>query len=153
MLAGICARLKLSQRCLRFRDLFCKFIEFCSISTAESSPILHVLIDVERFLISIFGGAPLGPAALRTERGVRISQLPIQHEGAVSLNFAGITHGGTTTSTPIDPSTAGNLPGGFSITGASLAFDLTTTAAYTAPITVCFNVPPVTGQTSTQFWP
>src|SRR5581483_9057828 len=87
----------------------------------------------------------LPPAQTPTGTGVAVT------EGNASLNFSGITSGGPTTSTPIDPSTAGSLTGGFSMSGASLAFDIATTASYTAPVDVCFNVPPVTGETGTQF--
>lgn len=72
-------------------------------------------------------------------------------DGPVSLSFSNVGTAGTTSVIPINPSSAGSLPGGFAIDGASIAFDVTTTASYTAPITVCFSVPPVTGQTEAQF--
>jgi hypothetical protein len=54
--------------------------------------------------------------------------------------------GGTTTVTPIDPSSAGTLPSGFQLTGSSLAFQITTTATYTTtpttPIIIAFQMQP-----------
>ena len=88
----------------------------------------------------------LPPAQTPTGSGVSVQ------EGSVNLNFTGVNTAGTTTATSINPNSAGTLPGGFAIDGASLAFDLTTTASYTAPVKVCFNVPPVTGQTAAQFF-
>jgi len=72
-------------------------------------------------------------------------------DGPVTLSFSNVGTSGTTSVIPITPASAGTLPGGFAIGGSSLAFDVTTTASYTAPIEVCFNVPPVTGETAAQF--
>jgi len=49
---------------------------------------------------------------------------------------------------PIDPSTAGTLPGGYAIAGTSLAFQLNTTASVSPPIDVCFNVTTVNDGTA-----
>src|SRR5207237_10059278 len=43
--------------------------------------------------------------------------------------------GGTATVTPVSPSSAG-----YTLPGSSLAFDITTTATYTTPITIAFQV-------------
>ena len=64
----------------------------------------------------------------------------------ISLMFPNIQTGGTTMATPIDPSTAGTLPGGFEVSGGStpLAFDISTTATTntsTTPIIVAFTLP------------
>src|SRR5437588_12086543 len=72
-------------------------------------------------------------------------------DGPVTLSFSNVGIGGTTSVIPITPSSAGSLPGGFAIDGNSLAFDVTTTASYTAPVEVCFNVPSLTGETAAQF--
>jgi CSLREA domain-containing protein len=69
--------------------------------------------------------------------------------GGVSLNFAGISAAGQTAVTPISPFSAGNTPGGFVLAGS--AYEITTTAPYSAPVTVCFNVPESTASTETQF--
>jgi hypothetical protein len=61
--------------------------------------------------------------------------------GSVSVTFSGVTQSGTTTQIPISPSSAGTLPGGFSFGAGYPAFDITTTAIYTAPITVCVQIP------------
>src|SRR5581483_6882308 len=60
----------------------------------------------------------------------------------IAITFAGVTVPGTTTITPIDPASAGTMPGGFSVGG--LAFDISTTASFVGPVTVCFQVPSVT---------
>src|SRR5581483_11752861 len=58
------------------------------------------------------------------------------------ITFSGVTVSGTTTITPINPAAAGTLPGGFTVGG--LAFDISTTASFVGPVTVCFQVPSVT---------
>lgn len=69
--------------------------------------------------------------------------------GGASVSFAGVTKDGTTTFTPIAASSAGTAPNGFVI--GNLAYEISTTAAFTAPVTVCFNVPPVVAPTQTAF--
>lgn len=64
--------------------------------------------------------------------------------GTVSVTFSGVSTAGTTTQVPIDPTTAGTLPGGYSFGVGFPAYEITTTANYTAPITVCLQVPSVT---------
>lgn len=61
--------------------------------------------------------------------------------GAVSVTFSGVAQTGTTTQIPILPSAAGTLPGGYSFGTGYPAYEITTTATYTAPITVCLQVP------------
>jgi Lamin Tail Domain/Putative Ig domain/Carboxypeptidase regulatory-like domain/Domain of unknown function (DUF4214) len=62
--------------------------------------------------------------------------------GDASVTFSTVTGGGTTTATPIDPSTAGTPPVGNTLIGP--AFDISTTATVTAPINVCISVPYIT---------
>lgn len=57
--------------------------------------------------------------------------------GGVQFTFANVTTAGQTTVTPIDPATAGSLPGGYTLFNGSLAFQITTTAIYSGSITVC----------------
>ncbi len=64
--------------------------------------------------------------------------------GTTSITFSGVSISGTTTVVPIDPTTAGNVPSGYSLGAGFPAFEITTTAAFTAPITVCVQVPSVT---------
>ena len=61
----------------------------------------------------------------------------------VSVTFAHVTSGGTTTVAPINPNSAGTVPSGYAISGSSVAFEVTTTAAITPPIDLCFQVPAV----------
>jgi hypothetical protein len=65
--------------------------------------------------------------------------------GSVSVSFSGVSNAGTTTQIPISPSTAGTLPGGYSFGAGYPAFEITTTALYSPPVTVCIQVPgPIT---------
>jgi hypothetical protein len=59
----------------------------------------------------------------------------------ITLTFPQVTVGGMTTVTPITLSSTGTLPTGFDATNA-LAFDITTTASYTTPVIIAFQVPP-----------
>jgi uncharacterized delta-60 repeat protein len=58
--------------------------------------------------------------------------------GDVTVNFNSVENGGTTSVELIDPEWAGELPPGYQIAGANLAFEVYTTATYTPPVTVCF---------------
>jgi dipeptidyl aminopeptidase/acylaminoacyl peptidase len=58
--------------------------------------------------------------------------------GTVQVTFSNVAQAGQTNVMPIDPNSAGTLPGQYLLTGDSLAFEITTTANYTGPITVCF---------------
>lgn len=65
--------------------------------------------------------------------------------GTVSITFSSVgTSGGTTTVVPIDPTTAGSVPSGYSLGAGFPAYEITTTANYTAPIIVCLQVPSTT---------
>lgn len=75
-----------------------------------------------------------------TPTGTNVSAL----SGTTSITFAGVSIPGTTTVVPIDATTAGNIPGGYSLGAGFPAFEITTTATFTAPITVCLQVPSVT---------
>jgi hypothetical protein len=59
--------------------------------------------------------------------------------GGSSVKFASVASAGTTTFTPITPSSAGPAPTGFVLSGR--AYEISTTAAYTAPVTVNFKLP------------
>jgi hypothetical protein len=63
--------------------------------------------------------------------------------GGVRLTFSGVTAAGQTTVRAIDPNALRGMPGEYVINGNSLAFEITTTAAYTGPITIGFHVPGV----------
>lgn len=61
-----------------------------------------------------------------------------------SVTFPNVSSAGTTSQIPIDPATAGTLPGGFSFGSGFPAYQITTTAQYSAPLTVCFVLSPFT---------
>jgi Metallo-peptidase family M12/FG-GAP-like repeat/Carboxypeptidase regulatory-like domain len=78
-----------------------------------------------------------------------VAQTPAGQNVSVELNgvkvtFATVTGPGTTTITPINPATAGQLPNGYQLTGDSIGFDITSSAIVQPPIAVCFNVPFIT---------
>ena len=64
--------------------------------------------------------------------------------GTTTVTFSGVFSGGTTNVVPIDPTTAGTVPGGYSLGAGFPAYEITTTATYSAPLTVCLQVPSVT---------
>src|SRR5262249_44365402 len=57
-----------------------------------------------------------------------------------TLTFDDVTTGGTTTVTPIDPASVGQVPGGFSVSE-SVAYEIATTAMFTGSVTIAFKVP------------
>ena len=63
--------------------------------------------------------------------------------GPVTVNFSGVTQAGATTVTEIDPATAGTQPGAYWLSQGLPAYEITTTAQYTPPVTVCINLPSV----------
>ena len=66
------------------------------------------------------------------------SDVSVEAPNAV-VEFSGVKSEGTTTFTPIDPN---GLPtGGYTLCPTCPAFDITTTAEYTPPVTVCLQVP------------
>ena len=65
--------------------------------------------------------------------------------GNLTITFAGVSMPGTTTITAIDPASQGAPPLGYTVGG--LAYDITTTAGYTGPVTLCFNLPLIAGRT------
>ncbi|HEX5472413.1 MAG TPA: delta-60 repeat domain-containing protein [Lacipirellulaceae bacterium] len=56
----------------------------------------------------------------------------------ITVNFNDVQSGGTTSAELIDPEWAGELPSGYQIAGADLAFEIWTTATYGPPIQICF---------------
>lgn len=62
-------------------------------------------------------------------------------ENGVAVTFSNVTTAGVTTVTPIDPNSLQGLPGEYVINAGTLAFEIHTTAAYSGPITLGFQVP------------
>lgn len=77
---------------------------------------------------------------LQTPTGSNVQAI----SGTTTVTFAGVSNAGTTTAVPIDPTDAGTLPNTYSFGSGLPAFEITTTAAYTAPVTVCVQVPAIT---------
>ena len=62
--------------------------------------------------------------------------------GDATIRFSNVSVAGTTTVSPIDPSTAGPALAGYSLVGP--AFDITSTATSSGPYNVCISVPYIT---------
>ena len=97
--------------------------------------------------------ASTGGTVARQERAVRQgkaapSDVTIQL-GRVTVTFSAVTTSGLTSIMPIPPDSVGTVPDGFIIGGS--AFDVTTTAEFTAPVDVCFTVPDEEGMTQSEF--
>ncbi len=69
----------------------------------------------------------------------------VQTTGA-DLTFSQVTTTGTTSVVPIDPATAGQVPGGFAVSS-SVAYEISSTASFTGPVTLAFKVPGPISQT------
>lgn len=72
-------------------------------------------------------------------------QTPIGPNSSVIVNnttftFDNVTGGGTTTLTPIDPASIGQVPGGFAVSS-SVAYEIATTASFTGSVKLAFKVP------------
>jgi hypothetical protein len=87
-------------------------------------------------------------SATQTQTQTPVGQNVAVQLNGVKVNFAGVTSAGTTTITPINPASAGVVPDGYQLSGNSIAFDISTTAAVQTPISVCFNVPGITDATA-----
>ncbi|HEV2763985.1 MAG TPA: PxKF domain-containing protein, partial [Pyrinomonadaceae bacterium] len=61
----------------------------------------------------------------------------------VSVTFSNVTAAGVTTVKPVDPNSLQGVPGEYVINAGSIAFEITTTAAYAGPITIGFWMPGV----------
>ena len=61
--------------------------------------------------------------------------------GDATLTFSNVGSSGTTTSQPISPSNAGTVPNGYTLCQGCTAYEISTTAQYTPPVTVCLDVP------------
>jgi|GEM_PF-3296064 len=71
-----------------------------------------------------------------TPTGANVSAV----SGTTTITFSGVSTGGTTTAVPINPASAGAVPSGYSLGAGYPAYEITTTANYTAPIVVCLQV-------------
>lgn len=76
------------------------------------------------------GNTPVGPSVTVTQNGATVT-------------FSNVAGAGNTIITPIDPNSLSGVPGEYVINANSLAFEITTTAAYIGPITIDFQVPGV----------
>ncbi|MEP7015913.1 MAG: hypothetical protein ABI925_10770, partial [Verrucomicrobiota bacterium] len=91
--------------------------------------------------------------AMQTTAGTNVSvNMGTVGAAAINLTFPNVTSSGTTTVSPINPSSAGTLPSGFELSGGNLAFEITTTATFTTPppIIIAFQVPGVDAATFSQ---
>jgi uncharacterized delta-60 repeat protein len=68
--------------------------------------------------------------------------------GDARVTFSQVTAGGETIFTPINSASAGAPPAGYTILTDAPAYDITTTAQFTPPVTVCLTVSSVSDQTT-----
>lgn len=85
------------------------------------------------------GGTSGGGGSTTTPSG---SNITVRPSSDATVTFANVSIAGATTVVAIDPASAGTLPGGY--TSMNLAYDVSTTASYSPPVTVCFSVPTIT---------
>jgi hypothetical protein len=64
--------------------------------------------------------------------------------GNVRLTFANVSSSGTTTISAIDPNSIAPAPSGFTFCPACPAYDISTTATYSPPVSVCISAPNAT---------
>jgi hypothetical protein len=63
--------------------------------------------------------------------------------GNTTVIFSNVSSSGTTSVTAIDPNTVAAAPSGYSFCADCPAYDITTTATYSPPVTVCIRAPNV----------
>lgn len=85
---------------------------------------------------------PTPPPSFNTPVGSPISLETLD----ASVIFPNVTQAGNTAFAEIDPLSAGTPPAGYAICRTCPAYDISTTAAYTAPVNVCLAVPSLTTQ-------
>ena len=66
---------------------------------------------------------------------------PVLPPGSPAMTFANVITPGDTTITPIPPPNAGPLPPGFVLPGLNVAFEISTTAVFSGPVLLTFDVP------------
>ena len=66
--------------------------------------------------------------------------------GNVTIIFHNVSTAGFTSVVPIDPASAGTLPAGFTLCAGCPAYEITTTAVYTPPVSIAMTVPSVNDQ-------
>jgi len=97
---------------------------------------------IEQISVLDVPGLLLGPLSVSVPTTVG-TNVTVQ-AGAATITFEKVTVAGTTTITPIDAASAGQLPAGYELAGTNFIFEITTTAQYSGLITICFSVPSVT---------
>lgn len=88
----------------------------------------------------IFVSPQLDWFGFNTSDGTNVSTL----SGTATVTFSNVSNPGTTIAVPIDPALLEALPSGYSLGPHIPAYEITTTASYSGPITVCLQVPGVT---------
>jgi hypothetical protein len=86
-------------------------------------------------------------AVPNTPTGTNTTVVSELGSGSVTTTFSQVFSSGSTSVVPIDPASAGTLPGGFALTDPPLAFEIQTSATVIGPIQICFYVPSVDDST------
>ena len=87
---------------------------------------------------SIFNAGTYGLCKTSSFTGIG-QNIVVQTTGA-DLTFSQVAATGTSSVVPIDPATVGQVPGGFAVSN-SVAYEISTTAVFTGPVTLAFKVP------------
>jgi len=85
--------------------------------------------------------APPPPVPGATPAGSNVAVTPT---AGSTITFSNVTTAGVTSVTPIAVASLPPVADGLAIFGQNLVFDVSTTASFTGPVTVCFAVPSVT---------
>ncbi len=96
--------------------------------------------DFDFAALSLVENGTSGPIPINTQTGIEVSVQPTDTTTAtspVSLTFSSVTQGGSTTLTTSNSGTP--PPEGFALGDPPTYFDLSTTAVFSGPVTVCIN--------------
>jgi len=117
-----------------------------------SDPFGPIRLQLAADELSAFGGDDTGTFVLTrilivkvaTPAGTGVVVAPTDPSGnqSISLTFATVTAGGDTTVQTVDPTkteSAVTPPAGFSLGDPPVYYEISTTAAFTGPVNVCFN--------------
>jgi hypothetical protein len=80
-----------------------------------------------------------GLAPNNTVSGTNVT--PPLPPGSPAITFNNVGTPGTTTVEAIPPQSAGALPGGFTVSGLNVAYEIATTSSFSGPIVLTFDVP------------
>jgi uncharacterized repeat protein (TIGR01451 family) len=117
--------------------------EIMSLATVSGS--LFDQRPLNNSMVTSAGNNLGGAEGVETPTGTNVTV----ETGPATITYGGVGVAGTTTVTPLNGGgDIGTLPSAFSIAGAGIAFDISTTATISPPIDLCFRVPSVSDETA-----